>query len=185
MPWTVWDNELVERVASEYHLPRSKVAALENVRPSWLEEALGSLAVSSPPSDEMTVFHRVATTIRALAQIGRVIIVGRGSAFVTAGLPGGVHVRLVAPLDRRIAWTARSMAISPAVAADWVNEKDAARAAFYRRHFPSRPLIPENFTATFNTAATPTEVLVTSVMALVPSAATAAAGIAAAAPHVP
>jgi hypothetical protein len=170
VPWTVWDNELVERVASEYHLPRSKVAALENVRPSWLEEALGSLAISNPPSDEMTVFHRVATTIRALAQIGRVIIVGRGSAFVTAGMPGGVHVRLVAPLDRRIAWTARSMAISPEVAADWVNEKDAARAAFYRRHFPSRPLIPENFTATFNSAAASAEQVATSVLALVRSA---------------
>jgi hypothetical protein len=171
VPWTVWDNELVERVAAEYHLPASKVAALENTRPSWLEEALGSLAISSPPSDEMTVFHRVATTIRALAQIGRVIIVGRGAAFVTAGMPGGVHVRLVAPVDRRIAWTARSMAISPAVAADWVKEKDAARAAFYRRHFPSRPLIPESFTATFNTAAASPDQLEASVMALVPVAA--------------
>src|SRR5690349_6834061 len=46
VPWTVWDNELVERVVSKYHLPASKVAAMEDKRPSWLEEALGSLAVS-------------------------------------------------------------------------------------------------------------------------------------------
>jgi hypothetical protein len=175
VPWTVWDNELVERVAAEHHLPASKVAALEDVRPSWLEEALGSLAVASPPSDEMTVFHRVAATIRALAEIGRVIIVGRGAAFVTADMPGGVNVRLVAPRERRIEWTAGSMGISPEVAADWVKEKDAAREAFYRRHFPKRPLIPENFSATFNTALVPADQLEQSVLDLVRVAARAPA----------
>lgn len=167
VPWTVWDNELVERVAAELRLPASRIAALEDVRPTWLEAALGSLAVTSDPSGQMTVFHRVAATIRSLAEIGRVIIVGRGAGFVTADLPGGVHVRLVAPRDRRIEWTAQSMGISPEVAADWVKEKDAAREAFYRRYFPSRPLIPENFTATFNTAAATDDQLEESVMALV------------------
>src|SRR3954470_3518140 len=55
LPWTVWDDELVERVANDEHLPAHKVAALEDVRPSWLEEALGSLVVSAPPVDEMKV----------------------------------------------------------------------------------------------------------------------------------
>jgi hypothetical protein len=171
VPWAVWDNELVERVAAEYHLPRSKVAALEETRPSWLEELLGGLTVSGNPADELTVYHRVATTIRALAEIGRVIIVGRGAGFVTADMPGGVHLRLVAPLDRRIEWAARSMGISKAVATDWVKEKDAARDAFYRRHFPKWPLTPENFTATFNVAGTTDERLEESVLALVPTSA--------------
>src|SRR5689334_17419337 len=52
LKWTVWDNELVERVAAEHHLPRTRVAALEDERPSWLEEALGSLVVSGPATDE-------------------------------------------------------------------------------------------------------------------------------------
>lgn len=167
--WSVWDNELVERVAAEYQLPVSRVAALGETRPSWLEEALGSLTLTGSAGDELTVYRRVAATIRALAQIGRVIIVGRGGAFVTADMPGGVHLRLVAPLDRRIEATARAADMSPAAAAAEVKRKDAAREAFYRRHWPNRPVIPENFTATLNTTAVAPERLVECVLALVPA----------------
>jgi hypothetical protein len=159
LPWTVWDNELVERVAAEHHLPLSRVAALEEQRPSWLEEALGSLALSGPPADEAAIFRGVAATIVALARLGRVVIVGRGGAFLTAGLPGGVHVRLVAPVEYRVAATARAMNCSPREAADRVTETDHAREAFYRRHWPTRSLTPENFTATFNAAAIKTDLL--------------------------
>jgi hypothetical protein len=153
LPWTVWDNELVERVAAEYRLPPARVAALEDERPSWLEETLGNLSIGSAQAypDELTVYHRVAMTIRALAEMGRVVIVGRGAVFVTRDLPRGVHVRLVAPVEFRVAATARTLGISPEAAGDWVKEKDRSREAFYRRHWPKRPLLPESFTMTLNT----------------------------------
>ena len=40
--------------------------------------------------------------VRALAEVGRVIIVGRGGVFITRDLPGGIHVRLVAPREWRV-----------------------------------------------------------------------------------
>ena len=166
--WTVWDQELVERVATEHGLPAAKVEALEETRPSWLEEALGSLVVSAPPASEQAVYRRVAITIRALCEIGRVIVVGRGGNFITASLPGGIHLRLVAPLARRTEWIERSMNLSPQAAAKWVAEKDTARDAFFRRHFPQKTLAPESFTATFNVAAIPGDRLVESIVALVP-----------------
>jgi cytidylate kinase len=173
LPWTVWDNELVERVAEENHLPPSRVAALEDVRPSWLETALGSLTVSGAPVDELTVFRRVAATIRALAEVGRVVIVGRGAAFVTADMPGGTHVRLVAPVEDRVRRTAQSTGTTGEAAAEWVRDTDAARLAFYRRHFPDRLLTPESFTATFNTAAASADRVAGAVIALMPAAARA------------
>ena len=33
--------------------------------------------------------------------------------------------------------------VSTKEAANWVRDTDAAREAFYQRHFPTRPLIPE------------------------------------------
>jgi len=175
LPWTLWDNELVERVASEYHLRPSTVASLEDNPPSWLEEALACLALGSGDrNDELAVYHRVAVTIRALAELGRVVIVGRGGAFITRDIPGGVHLRLVAPEDHRIAAVARSMNLSPAAAAQFVRHTDRNREAFYRRHWRDRPLTPENFTATFNTAATRLEQLVDSVLCLIPAAVSAA-----------
>jgi hypothetical protein len=189
LPWTAWDNELVERVAREHHLPRHAVAALEDQRPSWLELALGSLAVSDDGDaahpDELKVHHRVAQTIRGLAELGRVVIVGRGGTFVTAGMPGGVHLRLIAPLDHRISATAQAMGISRDAAAKWVRDKDRSRDAFYRRHWPGRPLTPESFTATYNTAAVSSQRLVESVLPLVRGAAEAPAVAASAKPAVP
>lgn len=169
MPWTVWDNELIERVAAEYQPPVAKVAALEDERPSWLEQALGGLALGSTAGhpDELKVYHRVATTIRALAEIGRVVIVGRGAALITHDMPGGVPLRLIAPLDYRIAATAKTRGITAEAAAEWVREKDGNRGAFYRRHWPNHPLVPEDFTATFNTAALGGDQLVESVLPLI------------------
>src|SRR5689334_6085543 len=50
-PWTVWENELAERVAREYHLPAARVAALEDKRPSWLEELLAGFSISAGGSN--------------------------------------------------------------------------------------------------------------------------------------
>ena len=113
LPWKVWDNELVERVAAEHHLPASRVAELEDQQPSWLEEALGGLAIAGNHPEEVTIFRRVATAIRALAELGRVVIVGRGAVFVTGDMPAGVHLRLVAPVGFRVASTAAAKGVSP------------------------------------------------------------------------
>jgi hypothetical protein len=81
-------------------------------------------------------------------------------------MPGGIHLRLVAPLDYRIFVTARAWGMSEEAASKWVGEKDHNRAAFYRRYWPKRPLVPEDFCATFNTVAVESGRLVESVIAL-------------------
>src|SRR5688500_896535 len=168
LPWTTWDNELVEKVASEHYVPAARVEALEDERPSWFEECLAGLALGGLGDwpDEFKVYHSVAVTIRALAEMGRVIIVGRGGAFITRDLPGGIHIRLVAPLDYRVDAMARLLDISPAAAAHVVHERDRNRGAFYQCHWPKRSLAPESFTAAFNTAAVPPEQLVESILPL-------------------
>lgn len=170
LPWTVWDNELVHKVAEENHLPENLVASIEDRRPSWLHEALSGIAFEDDPAnpDEFKVYRRVAVAIRALARMGRVIIVGRGGAFVTRELPGGIHLRLVAPLKDRVAHYGRRYLLSAEDAAEQVRRIDEARAAFYRRYWPGKPLTPETFTATFNTASVPEDRLVEAIVALVP-----------------
>jgi cytidylate kinase len=170
LPWTVWDNELVEKVVAENHLPAAKVASLGDERPSsWIEQFLAGLAVGDPRdhADESTVFSRVALTIHALAEMGRVVIVGRGGAFITHDLPGGVHLRLVAPLADRVELMADQLGLTEQDAAAVVRERDHNREAFYHRYWPNRPLAPESFTATLNTAAVAGDRLVDCVLPLV------------------
>jgi hypothetical protein len=135
--------------------------------------------------EEFAVYRRVAHTIRGLATLGGAIVVGRGGVFITRGLPGGVHVRLVAPLVDRIENMARRLDCSTAEATRWVTEVDRNREAFYRRHWPDKVLTPETFTVTLNTAGLTEEQMVAAVLPLIPGvwerlpAAAAAAGAAA------
>ncbi|MEZ0268386.1 MAG: AAA family ATPase [Phycisphaerae bacterium] len=154
-PWTCWDHELVERAAAEHHLSVAAIERLAGPPTPWLQQMFRGLAGAEHPADpdEAVVYHKVALTIRGLAAIGRCVIVGRGGVCATDDLPGGVHVRLVAPLAWRVAQMARVLHVSDREAAAAVARIDHDRQAFYRRYWPNKPFTPERFTIGFNTAA--------------------------------
>lgn len=93
---------------------------------------------------------------------------GRGGVFITGDLPGGVHVRLVAPHQQRVEATARRLGVPPDEAARWVHEADRNRAIFYRRYWPYKHLVPETFTVTLNTAGLSEDQMAAAVLPLVP-----------------
>ena len=77
-------------------------------------------------------------------------MVGVGSGLITANMPGGIHVRLVADFDYRARTLARLLDVPLNTAAAEVRRRDTARAAFHRRFFPDTALTPERFTVTLN-----------------------------------
>lgn len=144
--WSVWDRELVEKVAAEHKLSQPLIEAVEGPGRSWVEQFFAEL-------DDLQVYRRVKATLRSLALAGRSVLVGRGGMFAAADLPAGVHVRLVAPRGFRVQNMAKMLNVSPARAEQEVRRIENERAAFYERHWPGRPLVPEAFTLTLNTAA--------------------------------
>lgn len=165
-PWCAWDQELVDRVAAEHQIRSDFIEALENADRSWFGELLSGLSQTDP--GEFKVYRRVAMTISALAQAGRAVIVGRGGVFITAGLRGGLHVQLVAPLSHRIERLAKDMNLSHHDAVERVQELDRNRLAFYRRHWPKENFAaPETFTVTFNTARLTIPQMVASLLPLI------------------
>jgi len=153
-PWTGWDRELVEKVAADYHLSARLIDSLEDRGHSWLTDFLESLSFSDSTTvaDEAKVYSRVAATIRALAETGRVVIVGCGGVFITRHMRGGIHVRLVAPFERRVAFLAEHYHLPIDKAAARVKELEHNRQSFYRRYWPTETLGPDTFALTVNTA---------------------------------
>ena len=175
-PWTWWDRELVEKVAADHHIAKPLIDSLEESHHSWLTDFLSGLcAENSEFADEALIFSKVASAIRALANTGRVVIVGRGGVFITRQMPGGVHVRLVAPLEKRIERMAAFLNVSRDKAAATVRDMTRTREAFYRRYWPQEPIRPELFTATLNTAAMSPETVVSVIVELVRERVVAAA----------
>lgn len=152
-PWQAFDRELVERIAAEHRYPAHLVESLEETAASWLTTLIEGLSFHSRDPEEFALYRRVSQTVWALAASGRVVIVGRGGVFVTHGRPEGLHVMLVAPRDYRVRNLARRMGLREDAAGRRVDDIDANRSAFYRRHWPHHPLGPEAFAAVLNVAA--------------------------------
>jgi cytidylate kinase len=151
-PWSAWDRELIEKVAADDGVARQIVARIEDQPHTWLEELLESFSSSDAAMQnaEFRVYRHVAAAIGALAHSGHVVIVGQGARFVTAKMGGGIHVRLVAPLEFRIKTTAHAKDLSQEKAAEVIEQLDRNRARFFQKYWPGRSTAPEQFTLTLN-----------------------------------
>jgi cytidylate kinase len=165
-PWTCWDRELVEKVAADNHLSTRLIDSLEQSDHSWLTDLFSGIS-GGAYADEAMIYHRVASSILALAQAGRVVIVGRGAFHITRKLPGGIHLRLIAPLKQRIAFIKESMNLSRHDAAEWVSDAERKRASFFTHFWDRQLLSPENFTLTINTARASTPQLIQALRAMI------------------
>lgn len=169
-PWTTWDKELVEKAAEDHHVSKQLIESLEDKGRSWFEDFLGGLG--HVQMSDLAVYRRVAATIRALAGAGHVIIVGRGGMFITGKMPAGIHIRLIAPLESRIARMMTEVKMTHDQASTWVIETDKKRDAFYRRFWPDKVVSPDAFTATLNTGSITDEALTECILPLIPSVGT-------------
>jgi len=142
---SLWAAQLASRLRGGF------IEDLEDASHSWFKEFIGSISSPNHP-DELHVYHGVARSIRRLAEAGRSVIVGRGGVFITEGLPGGLHIRLVAPLRFRILQMAQRLGGSIREAAEIVDETDRNRCAFYHRYWPKKTVDSDTFTVTLNTA---------------------------------
>lgn len=148
-PWTLFDKNLVQRVLEDHQLPQALQEFLpEDTLPgmrSAMEEIFGL-----HPSAWRLAEHTTETILR-LAHLGHVILVGRGSNLITAGIHPAVHVRLVAPLETRIAHLAEYYHLTCDEAATYARQAEHGRRRYVKRYFRASIDDPLNYTLTINT----------------------------------
>src|SRR5271169_5176248 len=114
-PWAVFERNLVEKMLQDHKLP----AALERFMPEDaafpLNDAVETLLGLHPSS--WTLVEHTTHTIRRLAIMGNVILIGRGSNIISAHLPHVLNVRLVAPFRDRVRHVEEYHQVKPAEAA--------------------------------------------------------------------
>ena len=99
-PWTVFDRNLMDKVLEDHNLPTRLARLLPEDTISKIDDILAELFDVRPSVE--TIVRQTTETILRLASLGNVILIGRGSTATTAKLPHVLHVRLVAPLEKRI-----------------------------------------------------------------------------------
>jgi len=167
--WAGYDHELLEKVAERHGLDPGRLAALDPDEPHWLARLFEGLPQVPQGPTRPQVYRKVVNTLRQLARDGRCVIVGRGAALATADMPGGVHVRLVAPREDRVANLAQQRDMSHAHADAEVTRLDRGRDRFFKQYWGVDPLGPEHFHLTLNTARLAEPQLLDTIAALLPA----------------
>jgi cytidylate kinase len=131
--WTVFDRELMEKVLKDHQMPAYLAKFLPEDRASRIEDTLADIFGVHPPSEK--VVQHTAETILQLAELGGAIMIGRAGNIVTAKLPNVLHVRLVAPLEDRIARICRDLQKTPDEARRFCLEEEHARTRYVKTYY--------------------------------------------------
>ena len=99
-PWTVFDRNLVEKVLEDHNLPQRLAQFMPEDRVSEIADTMDELFGLHPPS--WTLVRQTSDTILRLAELGNVILIGRGATILTRKLDYVLHVRLVGSLENRV-----------------------------------------------------------------------------------
>lgn len=111
LQWSVWDKEIVRKLATEYQLAETDVEAKDERAASFIEKLVDVLGFSGfataysvlpPRLDDARLLHMTRTIVEDIAQEGRAIIVGRGGNHILAKRPRTLHVFVFAPLEARV-----------------------------------------------------------------------------------
>jgi cytidylate kinase len=134
-PWTVFDKNLVTRVLEDHDLPQRLAQFMPEDRVSFIGDTLEEMLGLHPSSWKL--IHQTAETILHLAELGNVILVGRGANVITRQLDHVIHVRLVGSIERRCERIQATHKVGPAAARAFIRKEDAARKRFGRKYFDS------------------------------------------------
>ncbi len=147
------DREILDTIAGEGGI-RARILDLLDERDRsaaqiWVQGILrGRLA------DKEDYLRALVHAVVSVAAHGPAVFVGRGVNFIL-GPGGGLHVRVVAPLEQRVARLRASRGLADADARAVIERTDADRAAFIRRHFRREIDDPVAYDLVLNTATTP------------------------------
>lgn len=151
--WKIFGGNVITQMLQANHLPDHLARFLPEDRVPEINATIGELVGLHPSLWEL--MQKTNETIRQLATGGNVILVGRGANFATAGLAGGVHVRLVAPAAYRARYFAQAHSTSEADALGHIAKADAARRRYVSANFSANVENPSAYDLLINTAQVP------------------------------
>jgi cytidylate kinase len=132
-PWTVFDRNLVERVLKDHQLPDRLAEFMPEDRVSEIADTMDELFGLHPST--RTLVRETAETILHLAELGNVVLIGRGANIITGELSRAFHVRLVGSVQRRVQYVQEHLHLGPDAAAKYVREEDLGRKRYLKKYY--------------------------------------------------
>ncbi len=154
-PWTIVDRDLVATVLEDHHLPATLARFMPEDRVSETSDTLDQLFGLRPSS--WTLVRKTSETILKLAQMGNVVLIGRGANVITRDLDRAYHVRLIGSVPVRVKHVVAYKHLDQADAAEYVRTEDLRRERYVRKYFEQDIESPLNYHVVINTDRVPYE----------------------------
>ncbi len=147
--WRVLGRELVQDLAHQLELEPRLLELMDETHVDWFSETLLNLFNSRLVLQGSYVSMLSRSIVLAVCG-GPVVIVGRAANLV---LPPefGLRVRIVAPRGLRVAALADREGLDLRAAGDRLDEVDAGRADFVRRHYHTKAADPQHYDLVIDT----------------------------------
>lgn len=133
LPWTIFDRELVEKVLEDHHLPKKLAQFMPEDRVSAIDDMMQEFLGLHPPS--WTLVDQTTETILKLAELGNVILIGRGASVITSRLLHVVHVRLIGSPYRRVERVRVQLGLEMKAAREFLEKADRGRERYLKDNF--------------------------------------------------
>lgn len=131
--WMVFDKNLAEKVLEEHELPNEIARFMPEDRVPAIQDAVEEMLGLHPST--RTLLHLTTETILHLAELGHVILIGRAAHVITRRMQNVFHVRLVAPLDQRVAQVMARNQVDEMAARKFIQKEDRGRTRYLKNHF--------------------------------------------------
>jgi len=165
--WQVFDRELCEMVATDPQFSGWLDSLIDEEYPSRMDSFFGQVIRSAP--DRARLFSQVSRVVRAVATIGKAIIIGRGGSEVTRDMVSGVSIRLTAPRSARTRRIMEQRGMKTSEARRAMRRLDRGRARLVEDRFGVRIDDPDLYDLAFDAGNTTFEEMAEVVAALLRS----------------
>ncbi len=99
--WIWYDRQLLDKIAEDQDVKKEVIISAEKGDRGGVNQYLAKILSDTP--DDYDLYQYVVSAVGTLVERGNVVIVGRGGAILTRGLDNGVHIRLYAGMDFKLA----------------------------------------------------------------------------------
>lgn len=149
VPWTLFDKNLVNQILQDHALPPRVADFIREDRHAGVEDAVGEILGLHPSA--WRLIQQTTETVLRLAEMGNVILVGRGSSVITQHMPRAFHVRVIRSLDSRIDRIRELLRVPRKEAISRIEREDRARRRYLLKYFKRDPDDPLLYDLVLNT----------------------------------
>lgn len=149
LKWNLIDHEVVQQIAERLGVDEADAEAHDEHADGWVMQFLSTMQGVGPmialPSDltfpptEAAYTRALREVVLAAALAGPSVIVGRGAQIILRDRRDTLHVRVVAPLNQRIAYVARRESLTPAEAQQRIQQRDQERRRYLATTYRALP----------------------------------------------